>query len=111
MITLKRLRLLLVCMIAVMAGCAATDPATERTAEQQIDDTVTLSRVKTALLASDETDGADIDVDVYRGRVTLSGVVRSPSSRQAAIRIAEEVRGVDAVEDNLRLTPRPPAPP
>lgn len=101
-------------MVAALAAgaCAVTDPdTTGRTAGEQIDDTVTLSRVKTALLASETTDGANIEVDVYLGRVTLTGVVGSRAGIEAATRVAEAVRGVEAVENNLRLSLPEAAPP
>jgi hyperosmotically inducible periplasmic protein len=89
-------------LLLALVGCAGTD---HRSARQQIEDTVTLSRVKTALLTSDDTDGTRIDVDVYRGRVQLDGAVASEAERQAAARVAEGIDGVRSVENNLELRP------
>jgi osmotically-inducible protein OsmY len=89
-------------VVIALAGCAATNPD-RRSAAQQIEDTVTISRVKTALLESDDTDGTRIDVEVFRGRVQLDGAVASESERDAATRIAEDVEGVRSVENNLEL--------
>jgi osmotically-inducible protein OsmY len=87
----------------VVLGCASTED--RRSADEQIEDTVTLSRVKTALLASGETDGTRIAVDVFRGRVQLDGAVSSEAERDAATRVAEGVDGVRSVENNLELRP------
>jgi osmotically-inducible protein OsmY len=94
-------RLLLLAVAVALSGCATKGDA--RSAAQQIEDTVLISRVKTALIGSDETDGTRIEVDAFRGRVQLEGSVDSPQEREAATRIAEGIEGVAAVENNLEL--------
>jgi osmotically-inducible protein OsmY len=103
-------RLLLLAVAVALAGCATDGDA--RSAAQQIEDTVLISRVKTALIGSDETDGTRIEVDAFRGRVQLEGSVDSLQEREAATRIAEGIDGVTAVENNLDVAAveSPPAP-
>jgi osmotically-inducible protein OsmY len=94
-------RLPLLVLAVALAGCATNGDA--RSAAQQIEDTVLISRVKTALIGSEETDGARIDVDAFRGRVQLEGSVDSPQEREAATRIAAGVEGVEAVDNHLEF--------
>lgn len=82
-----------------LAACAATDSS--RSTGEYVDDATLQSRVKTSLITSDETDGLDIDIEVYRGTVQLNGTADSEEEKIAAGRIAEEVSGVAAVENNL----------
>jgi osmotically-inducible protein OsmY len=99
-------RLVLMAAWLALVGCATTEDV--RSAEEQIGDTVTLSRVKAALLSSDDTDGTRIDVDVFRGRVRLDGAVASQAERKAATRVAEGIEGVRSVRNNLELLPPSP---
>jgi hyperosmotically inducible periplasmic protein len=93
----------MVAMGLLLGGCATADDG--RTAAQQIEDTVTISRVRTALLGSDHVDGTRIEVDVVRGHVQLEGAVASETERAEATRLAEAVEGVRSVENNLALEP------
>jgi osmotically-inducible protein OsmY len=93
----------LVAALSALTGCAAVED--RRSAAEQIEDTVMISRVRTALLETDEIDGTRIEVDVFRGNVQLEGVVASATEREAAARIAGDVQGVRSVENNLELEP------
>jgi osmotically-inducible protein OsmY len=88
-------------LILLLGGCAATE--TRRSTGETIDDAVLQSRVKAALIGNDETNGLDIDTEVFRGRVQLNGVADSAAARQAATRVAADVSGVVAVQNNLRV--------
>jgi hypothetical protein len=48
-------------------------------------------------------DATDIEVSVMDGEVTLTGMVASREDKRRAERVAEEVSGVDDVQNNLRL--------
>ncbi len=48
-------------------------------------------------------DATDIEVSVANGEVTLTGMVISREDKRRAERLAEEVSGVDDVQNNLRL--------
>ena len=95
-------RYLLLSVLAV-ASAACAVPEVKRSAGEQIDDTILLSRVKTALLGNDQTDGMAIDVEVFRGRVQLNGTAGSEDKKQAATAVARAVPGVEEVENNLRV--------
>ncbi len=49
--------------------------------------------------------GDGIQIDARAGTVTLSGVTRSRSSKEMAVRIARSVKGVAAVENHLVVDP------
>ncbi|WP_300675257.1 BON domain-containing protein [Desulfoluna sp.] len=70
---------------------------------QKMNDKVVGIKVKAELLSADEVDALNIDVDVNRGVVTLTGVVASAEMRDEAIRLADSLVGVQRVEDNLRV--------
>ncbi|MGD8929417.1 MAG: BON domain-containing protein [Lysobacterales bacterium] len=66
-------------------------------------DATLTARVKYALIANDTTKGLSIDVDTAKGRVTLKGDVDSDEEKQLAGRIAQNVSGVEAVDNQLKV--------
>jgi osmotically-inducible protein OsmY len=83
---------------AVTVGCG-------KTVGQAIDDTTITTRVKTAMLNDPNVGGLRVDVDTFKGVVTLSGRVKSPAERDQAIGIARNVDGVVEVKDALQIEP------
>jgi len=65
----------------------------ERTFGQSVDDTVTGSRIKAKLIVEPGIRSLNIDVDVYNGVVTLTGIVDSSDQRKRAIEIARSTSG------------------
>jgi hypothetical protein len=61
------------------------------------------SRIEFELFATEAFDLDSIDVAVAGGTVTLSGTVRAEAEKVLAERIAQEVPGVTAVENELRI--------
>jgi hypothetical protein len=74
-----------------------------KTVGETIDDTTITTRVKTAMLNDPSVGGLRIDVDTFKGAVTLSGQVKSETERQQAIALARRVSGVTQVKDNLQV--------
>src|SRR3982751_3256160 len=74
-----------------------------KTVGETIDDTTITTRVKTAMLNDPSVGGLRIDVDTFKGAVTLSGQVKSDTERQQAIALARRVSGVTQVKDNLQV--------
>jgi osmotically-inducible protein OsmY len=79
-----------------------------KTIVETIDDTTITTRVKTALLNDPGVGGLRIDVDTFRGAVTLSGRVKTPAERDQAITLARRVNGVNEVKDALQVIPEEP---
>lgn len=87
-----------------MAGCASS-PGSRGTGEV-VDDASTTARVKTAIVKSQGIkDAAMINVDTYRGVVSLAGFVGSSQEIQEAVKAARSVEGVSSVKNNLEVRP------
>lgn len=86
---------------AVAVPAFAASDSDTRTAGTVIDDATITASVKTALLADKRTEGFDINVDTKAGNVTLSGGADSLSDRSAATEVANTVKGVMSVDNQL----------
>ncbi|HYS27498.1 MAG TPA: BON domain-containing protein [Vicinamibacterales bacterium] len=82
----------------LVAGCG-------KTIGETIDDTTITTRVKTQMLNDPNVSGTGIDVDTYKGVVTLSGRVKSQAEHDQAVAIARQVDGVTEVKDALQVIP------
>ena len=76
-----------------------------KTVGEAIDDTTITTRVKTAMLNDPAVGGLRIDVDTFKGAVTLSGRVKSQAEREQAIALARGVDGVVEVKDAMQVIP------
>jgi hyperosmotically inducible protein len=70
-----------------------------------IDDATITTRVKTALLNDPVVGGLRIDVDTFKGVVTLSGRVKSKDEEAKAIALARQIGGVTDVKSTLQIQP------
>jgi len=93
----KSLTLALVLTAPLLSACG-------KTVGETIDDTTITTRVKTAMLNDPAVGGLRIDVDTFKGAVTLSGSVKSQAEKEQAIALARRVTGVTEVKDNLQIT-------
>src|SRR5690349_4010765 len=92
--------ILIVVSLAV-AACAST--RTQKSAGEQVDDSVTTGRVKAALIADPTTKAHQIDVETFKGTVQLNGFVDSSASKARASEVAKNTKGVTAVRNNLTV--------
>src|SRR5215207_1894307 len=76
-----------------------------KTVGETIDDATVTTRVKTALLNDPEVGGLRIDVDTFKGVVTLSGRVKSKEEETKAIALARSIKGVTQVKSTLQIEP------
>jgi osmotically-inducible protein OsmY len=72
---------------------------------ETIDDATITTRVKTSLLNDPEVAGLRIDVDTFKGVVTLSGAVKTPAERDKAVALARRIDGVTDVKSTLQIQP------
>lgn len=72
---------------------------------ETIDDATITTRVKTALLNDPVAPGTTIDVDTFKGVVTLSGRVKSAEEERKAIEVARGIDGVRDVKSTLQVIP------
>ena len=97
----KSVVLALALVLPLTAACG-------KTVGETIDDTTTTTRVKTAMLNDPAVGGLRIDVDTFKGVVTLSGRVKTQAERDQAIAIARRTEGVVEVKDALQVVPEDP---
>ena len=90
-------------VLALIAPLVLT--ACGKTVGDTIDDATITNRVKTALLNDPDVGGLRIDVDTFKGVVTLSGAVKSPAERDKAIALAKRIGGVVDVKSTLQIQP------
>ena len=82
----------------LLAGCG-------KTVGETIDDATITTRVKTAFINDPLVGALRIDVDTFKGVVTLSGRVKSDQEQQRAIELAKKIRGVVDVKSTLVIQP------
>jgi hyperosmotically inducible protein len=88
-------------MTLAMVACAST--RTQKSAGEQVDDSVTTASVKSALIGDSVTKAYQIDVETFKGTVQLNGFVDSAASKTRATEIAKKTKGVTAVHNNLTV--------
>jgi hyperosmotically inducible protein len=92
------LLLALVLALPLLAACG-------KTVGETIDDATITTRVKTAYINDPVIGGLRIDVDTFKGVVTLSGRVKSKTEEAKAIEIARSIGGVRDVKSTLQIEP------
>ena len=90
--------ILALALIAPVAGCG-------KTVGETIDDATITTRVKTAFVNDPVVGALRIDVDTFKGLVTLSGRVKSKDEEVKAIELARKIKGVTDVKSTLVIEP------
>lgn len=96
------------CTALIVGGAAAGGYVVakdERGAGQIAEDSAISTAVKAKFIADKYVAAGDVKVNTYESVVTLTGDVSSFISREQAQRIAEGVRGVEKVENEIRVVP------
>jgi osmotically-inducible protein OsmY len=76
-----------------------------KTVGETIDDATITTRVKTALINAPDVAALSIDVDTFKGVVTLSGRVKSQDEATRAMSVAQGIDGVREVKSALQVIP------
>lgn len=97
-----RVSALLLALILIAPLLAA---ACGKTIGETIDDATITTRVKTAFINDPAVGALRIDVDTFKGVVTLSGRVKSKEEEQKAIALARTIKGVTDVKSTLQIEP------
>lgn len=92
--------LLALVLVAPLAGCG-------KTVGDTIDDATITTRVKTAFVNDPMVGALRIDVDTFKGLVTLSGRVKSKDEEAKAMALARKIKGVTDVKSTLVIEPVP----
>ena len=86
---------------AMVAGCPGD--RVSRSTGEAVDDSLLANKVTLALYSDKQVSGRQIAVEAAQGVVQLSGVVASTAEAQRAVQIAQQVKGVKAVRNHLRV--------
>jgi osmotically-inducible protein OsmY len=92
---------LLSAAVSVFTGCAGNQ--TDRSTGEYIDDKSLTLRVHEALAGNAEYKFGDVNVNVFRGRVQLTGFVDTSDQKSKAAEVAKGVQGVKDVENDISL--------
>jgi hyperosmotically inducible protein len=92
-------------LASILLGLALAVSACGKSISETIDDGTVTVRVKTAFINDPVVGAARIDVDTFKGVVTLSGRVKSKDEEAKAIELARGVRGVTDVKSTLQIQP------
>lgn len=75
----------------------------ERSTGDTIDDQLIHSTIKSKLIADPQVQGLQINVDVYKGYVTLKGYVRTEKELEHILLLTRETKGVRGVDSRIVL--------
>ena len=87
--------------LGALVGCASTQ--SHESTGQYIDDTAITTSVKAAIFNDPALKSAEINVETFKGRVQLSGFVAGEANIQRAVQVAQGVKGVTSVGNDMRL--------
>ena len=100
-ITRKLATLAGILFVAMALGCASTSK--QESTGQYVDDTAFTGYVKAAIFNEPTLKSAEINVETFKGRVQLSGFVRSKENIDRAVVVARGVNGVTSVANDMKL--------
>ena len=92
-------------LLVSFLGCAST--AKQEGTGEYIDDSVITAKVKTEILKDDALKSGEINVEMFKGVVQLSGFVNSQADIDKAVEVARSVKGVTSVKNDMRVKGRP----
>lgn len=75
----------------------------DRPAGDVVDDAMITGKIDAALLADNRTSGLSIDVETHGGEVQLSGFAKSQAEKNAAVEIANGIKGVRLVKNAIDI--------
>ncbi len=102
---MKRLNGWTAVALSVLIAAPPIASGCRHSAGQAIDDATLTVRVKTTLLNHPMVGPLKIDVETFKGVVSLSGTVHNKDEEATAIWLASTVTGVREVRSNLRISP------
>lgn len=97
------------CHVALLGGAAVAGyevAKDERSASEVATDARIVADIKQKLLRDKTISGWDINVDSYKGEITLHGNVVSQSAKERALLITQSVKGVSKITSKLIIIPK-----
>jgi osmotically-inducible protein OsmY len=101
---MKKVQLASAFLLALALMLSACGKSIKDTTNTTDDGTIT-ARVKTAFINDPVVGAARIDVDTFKGVVTLTGRVKSKDEEAKAIALARTIKGVTDVKSTLQIQP------
>lgn len=95
---MKRIVLSVILIVLMNLGCASL---TGRTAGEIVDDSSITAAINVKIIEDAELKYLKININSFRGHVTLTGTVPNKHAEERLIKIANNVRGVKSVKANL----------
>lgn len=95
---MKQMNRLIAALLALIISAACA-----KAVGDTVDDASITTRVKTAFVNDLVVGPERIDVDTFKGVVTLSGRVKTKESEAKAIELAKTIRGVTDVKSKLTI--------
>ncbi len=95
---MKQIVFYFIIIVLMSSGCASL---TGRTAGEIIDDSTITSAINVKIIQDPELKYLKINVDSFRGHVTLTGTVPNKRAEDRLVEIAKSVKGVKSVKTNL----------
>lgn len=86
--------------LLVSLGCAST--STSESTGEYLDDSVITTRIKEAIFREPTLKSSEINVETFKGVVQLSGFVNSTGDMNKAVEIAQGIKGVQSVKNDMR---------
>lgn len=98
----KRLSALFFAVVLASAlGCAGS--ATQESTGEYITDSWITTKVKASLAEDPQVKATEVNVETFKGVVQLSGFVSSTAAMHQAVRIANGIKGVTSVKNDMRI--------
>ncbi|MDD5241003.1 MAG: BON domain-containing protein [Sulfuricella sp.] len=88
-------------LLVSLLGCAST--AKHEGTGEYFDDSVITTKVKAAIFDEPSLKSTEIQVETFKGRVQLSGFVKSQADINRAVEVARSVKGVVDIKNDMRL--------
>lgn len=105
-----KIRMSVLLAASLLAACAGTVPASRSAAgpdeDRDVAEAGLAADVRLALLDKLGWDALDVKVDVDGGQASLTGEVDKRTTQELAEEVALSVRGVERVDNRLRLKPQ-----
>ena len=91
--------------LAAVALAFAAPAMADKSAGAVVDDGAIATSVKASLLTEKGVPSSDVNVEVYKGVVLLSGFVKTQAEKDAAGKVAKNVKDVASVRNQLVVHP------
>jgi hyperosmotically inducible protein len=91
--------------LAAAALLLSAPAMAQKSAGNMIDDGAIVTQVKASLLAEKGVPSNDVNVEVYKGVVLLSGFVKTQAEKDAAGKVAKNTAGVQSVRNEIAIHP------